>query len=83
VSKISTDALGNHFATFVERQVKTGRYESEADVLRAGLRLLEEHEMKVERLRAALIEGEESGPATPFNFDEFIAGKRRDAAVKG
>ena len=83
MSKSTAASLGNHFAEFVERQVEKGRYDSEADVLRAGLRLLEEHEMKVERLRAALIEGEESGPITPFDFDEFIAAKRRAAAVKG
>lgn len=82
MSKITTTSLGDHFATFVERQIETGRYGSEADVLRAGLRLLEEHEMKVERLRAALIEGEESGLATPFDFEDFIADKRRAAAVK-
>jgi antitoxin ParD1/3/4 len=38
--------------------------------------LLEEHEAKVVALRAALIEGEKSGPATPFDFDIFIARKK-------
>jgi antitoxin ParD1/3/4 len=45
--------------------------------VRAGLRLLEEHEMRVEGLRAALIEGEQSGASTPFDFDGFIASKRK------
>ncbi len=43
----------------------------------AGLRLLEEHEMKLEALRAALIEGEQSGPSTAFDFDAFIDRKRK------
>ena len=38
----------------------------------AGLRLLEEQELKIERLRAALIEGEQSGAATPFELDDFL-----------
>ena len=40
------------------------------------LRLFEEREAKVEALRNALIEGEQSGRATPFDFDVFIARKR-------
>lgn len=41
-------------------------------MVRAGLRLLEEHELKVQALREALIEGEESGPARPFDRDAFF-----------
>lgn len=69
-------SLGDHFASFIDTQVQTGRYGSASDVVRAGLRLLEEHEAKVQALRAALIAGEESGPSTAFDFDAFIAGKR-------
>jgi antitoxin ParD1/3/4 len=68
--------IGDHFADFIDRQVSDGRYSSASDVVRAGLRLLEEREMKIEALRAALIEGEQSGPSTPFDFDEFINRKR-------
>ncbi len=69
-------SLGDHFASFIDTQVQAGRYGSASDVVRAGLRLLEEHEAKVKALQAALIEGEESGPATPFDFDDFNARKR-------
>lgn len=69
-------SLGDHFANFIDSQVEAGRYGSASDVVRAALRLLEEHEVKVVALRAALIEGEESGPATPFDFDMFIARKK-------
>ncbi len=68
-------SLGEHFNDFVAARLKSGRYNSASDVVRAGLRLLEEHETKVETLRAALIAGEESGPAAPFDVEEFIAAK--------
>lgn len=71
--------VGGHFAEFIGRQVKEGRYGSPGDVVQAGLRLLEERETRVEALRAALVAGEESGPATPFDFEAFIAGKLADA----
>jgi antitoxin ParD1/3/4 len=72
MSKNTSISLGDHFGSFVDRQLAHGRYGSASEVVRAGLRLLEEHEMKVEALRAALIEGEESGPSRPFDRDAFF-----------
>ena len=69
-------SLGDHFSTFISSQVDTGRYSSASDVVRAGLRLLEEHETKVRALQDALIAGEQSGEATPFDFDAFLAEKQ-------
>ena len=74
--KNTSVALGDHLAAFIEQQVAQGRYGSPSDVVQAGLRLLEEYEMKVEALREALIEGEESGPAVPFDFEAFVDRKR-------
>ena len=76
MSKNTSFSLGEHFSNFVEAQVGQGRYSSASDVVRAGLRLLEEQEAKLVALRAALIEGEQSGPSTPFDFEAFIARKR-------
>jgi antitoxin ParD1/3/4 len=72
--------LGDHFWSFVEAKVAEGRYASATDVVRAGLRLLEEREAKLAALRAALIEGEQSGLSTPFDFEAFLARKRASSA---
>ena len=74
--KNTSISLGDHFADFVENQIAHGRYGSASEVVRAGLRLLEEHEAKLAALRSALIEGEQSGPSAPFDFDRFLKGKR-------
>jgi antitoxin ParD1/3/4 len=79
--KNSSVTVGDHFVEFIERQVLQGRYSSPSEVVQAGLRLLEEREAKLEALRAALVEGEQSGPATAFDFDAFIERKRRSRAT--
>ncbi len=78
MSKNTSVSLGEHFTGFIDRQIALGRFGSASEVLRAGLRLLEERETKLEALRAALIEGEQSGPSTAFDFDAFLA--RKNAA---
>ncbi|EUB95432.1 putative addiction module antidote protein, CopG/Arc/MetJ family [Rhizobium sp. CF080] len=65
-------SLGDHFASFIDTQVESGRYGSASDVVRAGLRLLEEHEARVKALQDALIAGEESGPPQPFDNQAFL-----------
>ena len=62
-------ALGGHFESFVREQVQNGRYNNASEVVRAGLRLLEEREQRyiLERdsLQAAIAAGRVSGPARP------------------
>jgi len=65
-------SLGEHFADFIDAQVQTGRFGSASDVVRAGLRLLEEHEAKVKALQDALVAGEDSGPPAPFDNKAFL-----------
>jgi antitoxin ParD1/3/4 len=71
-------SLGEHFTGFISAQVDAGRYGSASDVVRAGLRLLEEHEARVKALQDALITGEQSGEPRPFDFDSFKARKRAE-----
>ncbi len=77
MSRNTSIILGDHFARFVEGEIASGRFASASEVVRAGLRLLEEHEIRLKALREALIEGEESGPAQPFDFDDLIARKHQ------
>ena len=76
MGKTTSFNLGDHFEGFVNQQVSKGRFGSVSEVVRAGLRLLEEHEAKVEALRAAIIAGENSGPSEPFDFAEFVKEQR-------
>ena len=64
--------LGDHFDQFISDQVKTGRFGSASEVVRAGLCLLEEHKAKLQALRSALIESEQSGPAESLDRDTFL-----------
>jgi antitoxin ParD1/3/4 len=73
-------SLGDHFTNFVDERVRGGRYSTASDVVRAGLRLLEEQEAKLDALRKALEEGERSGASRPVDFDAFIARKRKAGA---
>lgn len=65
-------SLNDHFADFIDEQVDKGTYSSASEVVRAGLQLLEQHEAKVRALQEALIEGEKSGPSSPFDPDAFL-----------
>ncbi|MFD2839628.1 type II toxin-antitoxin system ParD family antitoxin [Populibacterium corticicola] len=69
-------SLDQHFSEFLAREVASGRYRSASEVVRAGLRLLEDQETHLSALRAALVEGEQSGSAEDFDFDAFIERKK-------
>ena len=79
--KNTSVSLGDHFTSFIEAEVTAGRFGSASDVVRAGLRLLEDQETRLAALRAALSEGEQSGPSTPFDIEAFIDKKRKKSAV--
>ncbi len=59
-------SLGNHFESFVDDRISEGRFKNASEVIRAGLRLLEEEESKIVALKKALQDGIESGTAKNF-----------------
>ena len=64
--------LGSHFDGFVEAKIKEGRFGSVSEVVRAGLRLLEEQENRLARLRSELEKGEQSPIVDDFSIDALI-----------
>lgn len=65
--KTTSVALGTYFENFIRSSIAQGRYSNASEVVRAGLRLLEEQENKVIALKNAIDEGMSSGIA--INFD--------------
>lgn len=67
MSKNTSVSLGNYFDEFVRGRVQEGRFKNVSEVIRAGLRLLEEEENKAIALRNAIHEGIDSGMAQDFD----------------
>lgn len=72
MSKNTSISLGNHFESFILNKIGSGRYQSVSEVIRAGLRLLEQEERKIEALKEALEIGENSGIAKDFNPQKLL-----------
>ena len=64
--------LGAHFDSFVSEKIREGRYQTVSEVVRAGLRRLEEDEARLELLRQSLAAGEQSLLIEDFDGDELI-----------
>ena len=73
-------SLGDHFGAFIEQQISHGRYGTASEVVRAGLRQLEEHEARLSALRAALADGANSGAGAAVDIGAFLKTKRQKLA---
>ena len=67
MGKNTSISLGDHFESFISNKIGSARYYSASEVIRAGLRLLEQEEMRIEVLKQELELGEVSGIANDFN----------------
>jgi antitoxin ParD1/3/4 len=70
--KNTSISLGDYFDNFVSRQISVGRYKNVSEVVRAGLRLLDDEESKIGTLKKAIQEGIDSGIAHNFNPDTHL-----------
>jgi len=67
MGKNTSISLGSHFETFVEKSISKGRFQNASEVIRAGLRMLEEEEDKILILRNSIHDGIDSGTAKDFD----------------
>jgi antitoxin ParD1/3/4 len=72
MSKNTSISLGNYFDEFIKSRINAGRYKNASEMIRAGLRLLEEEETRYAALKQALQEGIDSGMADDFNPEEHL-----------
>lgn len=70
--------IGEHFSGFIDSKIKEGRFESVSEAVRAGLRLLEEDETKLEAIRTKLAVGE-----AQLDRGEFVDGEKFMAELMG
>ncbi|ODS22487.1 addiction module antitoxin [Candidatus Endobugula sertula] len=83
-AKTQTLSLGEHWNGFIDTQVSQGRYASASELVREGLRLLEEKQAdsQLEALRKALIEGEESGDAGILDMEAIHQEAKRKEGLR-
>jgi antitoxin ParD1/3/4 len=82
MGKNTSISLGDHFESFIEMAIQEGRYDNASEMVRAGLRLLEEEETKLARLKAAVQSGFDSGIARTFDPKQHLLAvkkKRKNA----
>jgi antitoxin ParD1/3/4 len=85
----SSFAIGEHFEKLIDRLVESGRYNSRSEVVREGLRTLEEREeerrIALEKLNALIEEGLNSGPPIPAEevFSRLKAKYKKMAEEQG
>jgi antitoxin ParD1/3/4 len=88
----SSYSIGKHFEGLIDSLIGSGRYSTASEVIREGLRLVEEREerrkAKLEALRTEIQKGLDSGPAEEVDIGEMIArikseGRKRLVAKNG
>lgn len=70
--KTTSVALGTHFEDFIQASILSGRYNNASEVIRSGLRLLEDREQKILSLRTAVEDGLSSGILEDFDADAYL-----------
>ncbi|MBL0192351.1 MAG: type II toxin-antitoxin system ParD family antitoxin [Saprospiraceae bacterium] len=72
MAKNTSVTLGDHFEQIIEKSIESGRYASASEVIREGLRLVEEREQQINILREAIEDGERSGYVKNFDPEKHL-----------
>jgi antitoxin ParD1/3/4 len=83
MNKNTSISIGNYFDSFIKSRISEGRYKNASEVIRAGLRLLEEEENRFIALREAIQEGIESGVAHDFNPETHLEKMKTNRNLNG
>ena len=78
-------SLSQKFESYIQKQLNDGIYNNASEVIREALRLKmqqdEIYQIKLEALRSAIIQGEESGDTTPFDIQEIIQEAKKEVGL--
>ena len=78
-------SLSKTFEAYIQKQLDEGTYNNASEIIREALRLKmqqdEIYQARLESLRAAIIQGEESGDATPFDMTDIIQDAKKAAGL--
>ena len=81
----SSYTIGDHFESMVGELTASGRYASASEVLRDGLRLLEQREQersaKLDALRRDIAEGMASGESEPLDMEAIKREARKSVNI--
>lgn len=78
-------SLSSTFEAYIQKQLDEGTYNNASEIVREALRLKmqqdEIYQTRLESLRAAIIQGKESGDSTPFDMQDIIQEAKKDAGL--
>lgn len=77
MAKNTSILLGDHFESFIQEEIASGRFTSASEVVRTALRLLEVQEEKIKQLRREIEIGEESGFVSNYDPEAHLAELQR------
>lgn len=83
MSRNTSISLGSYFDSFIQSRISAGRFKNASEVVRAGLRLLEEEENRIIVLKEAIKEGLDSGVASDFNPQSHLQNLKAQKNLNG
>jgi len=83
MSRNTSISLGSYFDNFIQNKISAGRFKNASEVVRAGLRLLEEEENKIIAIKEAIQEGIDSGIAFDFDADSYLGKLKANKGLDG